>query len=42
MSNIMDQEKLQAMAEALAKGIKTHKGLSQFSVFLTKFTVETA
>jgi len=24
----MDQEKLQAMAEALAKGIKTHKGLS--------------
>jgi len=38
----MDQEKLQAMAEELAKGLKTPEDLSQLSAFLTKLTVEAA
>ena len=42
MSNLMDQEKLQAMAEELAKGLKTPEDLSQLSAFLTKLTVEAA
>jgi len=38
----MDQKKLQAMAEELAKDIKTPEDLSQLSAFLTKLTVEAA
>src|SRR5690554_661406 len=42
MSSIMDHKKLQAMAEELAKDIKTPEDLSQLSAFLTKLTVEAA
>ena len=42
MSILMDQEKLQAMAEKLAKGLKTPEDLSQLSSLLTKLTVEAA
>ena len=38
----MDEEKLQALAAELAKGIKTEADLNQFSRMLTKLTVETA
>ena len=38
----MDQKKLQAMAEELAKDVKTPEDLSQLSAFLTKLTVEAA
>lgn len=38
----MDHKKLQAMAEELAKDIKTPEDLSQLSAFLTKLTVEAA
>ncbi len=38
----MDHKKLQAMAEELAKDLKTPDDLSQFSAFLTKLTVEAA
>jgi len=42
MSTMMDHKKLQAMAEELAKDLKTPDDLSQFSAFLTKLTVEAA
>ena len=42
MSNLMNSKKLQAMAEELAKDLKTPKDLSQLSAFLTKLTVEAA
>ncbi len=42
MSILMDQEKLQAIAEELAKGLKTPEDLSQLSALLTKLTVEAA
>jgi len=42
MSNRMNTEKLQAMAEELAKDIKTPEDLGQLSAFLTKLTVEAA
>ena len=38
----MNEQKLQAMAEELAKDIKTPEDLSQLSAFLTKLTVEAA
>ena len=38
----MDQAKLQAMAEELAKDVKTPEDLNQLSAFLTKLTVEAA
>ena len=38
----MDNNKLQALADELAKGIKTPEDLSQLSAFLTKLTVEAA
>ena len=38
----MDNKKLQAMAEELAKDLKTPEDLSQLSAFLTKLTVEAA
>ena len=42
MSRIMDQEKLKALAEELAKDIKTPEDLSTLSAQLTKLTVEAA
>ncbi|MFT5635092.1 MAG: putative transposase [Cognaticolwellia sp.] len=36
----MDKKKLQAMAEELAKDIRTPDDLSQLSAYLTKLTVE--
>ena len=42
MSNLMNSKKLQAMAEELAKDLKTPEDLSQLSAFLTKLTVEAA
>lgn len=42
MSYTMDNKKLQAMAEELAKDLKTPEDLSQLSAFLTKLTVEAA
>ncbi len=39
---MMDHKKLQAMAEELAKDLKTPDDLSQLSAFLTKLTVEAA
>ena len=39
---MMDNKKLQAMAEELAKDVKTPEELSQLSAFLTKLTVEAA
>ena len=42
MSNLMNHKKLQAMAEELAKDLKTPEDLSQLSAFLTKLTVEAA
>jgi len=38
----MNKKKLQAMAEELAKDVKTPEDLSQLSAFLTKLTVEAA
>ena len=38
----MDNKKLQAMAEELAKDVRTPEDLSQLSAFLTKLTVEAA
>ena len=38
----MNKQKLQAMAEELAKDVKTPEDLSQLSAFLTKLTVEAA
>ena len=38
----MDHKKLKAMAEELAKDVKTPEDLSQLSAFLTKLTVEAA
>lgn len=38
----MNRKKLQAMAEELAKEVKTPEDLSQLSAFLTKLTVEAA
>ncbi len=42
MSIMMDNKKLQAMAEELAKDLKTPDDLCQLSAFLTKLTVEAA
>tara|TARA_B110000027_G_scaffold127158_1_gene146226 strand:- start:78 stop:1304 length:1227 start_codon:yes stop_codon:yes gene_type:complete len=42
MSKMMNHKKLQAMAEELAKDIKTPGDLGQLSAFLTKLTVEAA
>jgi len=42
MSNLMNHKKLQAMAEELAKDLKTPEDLSQLSAYLTKLTVEAA
>ena len=42
MSTMMNHKKLQAMAEELAKDIKTPGDLGQLSSFLTKLTVEAA
>ena len=42
MSTMMNKEKLQAMAEELAKDVKTPEDLSTLSAFLTKLTVEAA
>ena len=42
MSTVMDHKKLQAMAEELAKDVKTPDDLNQLSAFLTKLTVEAA
>ena len=39
---MMDHKKLQAMAEELAKDVKTPDDLNQLSAFLTKLTVEAA
>ena len=39
---MMDHKKLQAMAEELAKDVKTPDHLNQLSAFLTKLTVEAA
>ena len=39
MSNLMNSKKLQAMAEELAKDLKTPEDLSQLSAVLTKLTV---
>lgn len=38
----MDEKKLKALADELAKGLKTEADLNQFSRMLTKLTVETA
>jgi putative transposase len=40
MSNTMDKRKLQAIANALAKDVKTPKDLSTLSVLLTELTAE--
>ncbi len=40
MSRTMDQKKLQALAEELAKDLKTPEDLSALSAQLTKITVE--
>ena len=42
MSKMMDKEKLQALAQELAKDLKTPADLSNFSAQLTKLTVEAA
>ena len=42
MSTTMNHKKLQAMAEELAKEIKSPEDLGQLSSFLTKLTVEAA
>lgn len=42
MSNTMNKVKRQALANELAKDIKTTGYLSQLSVMLTKMTVEAA
>lgn len=42
MNKLMDQKKLQAFAQELAKDIKTPEDLSAFSAHLTKLTVEAA
>jgi len=42
MSKMMDKNKLQALAQELAKDIKTPQDLSEFSAYLTKLTVEAA
>lgn len=40
--HIIDEKKLKALADELAKGLKTEADLNQFSRMLTKLTVETA
>lgn len=42
MSRTMDEKKLKAMAQELAKGIKTPEDLTALSAHLTKLTVEAA
>jgi putative transposase len=42
MSRTMNQKKLQALAEELAKDLKTPEDLSALSAQLTKITVEAA
>ncbi len=42
MSISMNEEKMQALANELAKEIKTLDDLSQLSTMLTKMTVEVA
>jgi putative transposase len=42
MSKTMNQKKIQALAEELAKDLKTPEDLSDLSVHLTKITVEAA
>ncbi len=42
MSTSMNKEKLQALANELAKEVKTPDDLSQLSAMLTKMTVEAA
>ncbi|MFT6926262.1 MAG: putative transposase [Psychromonas sp.] len=42
MTNTMNKDKLQALADELAKDIKTPNDLSQLSAMLTKLTVEAA
>jgi putative transposase len=42
MSNIMDKDKLQALANELAKDIKTPDDLSSLIAMLTKLTAEAA
>jgi hypothetical protein len=42
MENIMDQEKLKALAAELAKDLKTPADLSALSAQLTRLTVEAA
>ncbi len=42
MGNKMQNDKMQALAEELAKGLKTPEDLSNFSAQLTKLTVEAA
>lgn len=42
MSKTMNQKKLQALAEELAKDLKTPEDLSALSAQLTKITVEAA
>ena len=42
MSTVMDEKEMQALAEQLAKNIKTEKDLSDFSKQLKKMTVEAA
>ncbi len=38
----MDENKLKALADELAKGLKSESDLNQCSQILTKFTIETA
>ena len=42
MSTSMNKEKIQALANELAKEVKTPDDLSQLSAMLTKMTVEAA
>jgi len=42
MSNTMNKDKRQALANELAKDVKTAGNLSQLSAMLTKMTVEAA
>ena len=42
MTNLMDKDKLQTLANELAKDIKTPEDLSSLSAMLTKLTVEAA
>jgi putative transposase len=42
MSNTMNKDKLQSLANELSKDIKTPDDLSQLSAMLTKLTVDAA